>query len=111
LRPGGLARCVISVHGRTKVEVTVQSTGKLLGIETRNNVKSVSRRAAPVGMAPRRAPPVTAAGHRITPAEGFTMTMMDRVFHALLILAMVRAKGPDASGCYPPASTPTPTDP
>ena len=31
-------RRVISVDGGTKVEVTVQSTGKLLGIETRNNV-------------------------------------------------------------------------
>ena len=33
-----LVRRVISVDGGTKVEVTVQSTGKLLGIETRNNV-------------------------------------------------------------------------
>ena len=31
-------RRVISVDGGTKVEVTVQGTGKLLGIETRNNV-------------------------------------------------------------------------
>ena len=31
-------RRVISVEGGTKVEVTTQSTGKLLGIETRNNV-------------------------------------------------------------------------
>ena len=33
-----MVRRVISVDGGTKVEVTVQSTGKLLGIETRNNV-------------------------------------------------------------------------
>ncbi len=33
-----LVRRVISVDGGTKVEVTVQGTGKLLGIETRNNV-------------------------------------------------------------------------
>ena len=33
-----LVRRVISVDGGTKVEVTVQSTGRLLGIETRNNV-------------------------------------------------------------------------
>ena len=33
-----MVRRVISVEGGTKVEVTVQSTGKLLGIETRNNV-------------------------------------------------------------------------
>src|SRR5437870_12169540 len=33
-----LVHRVISVDGGTKVEVTVQSTGKLLGIETRNNV-------------------------------------------------------------------------
>src|SRR5437867_9849345 len=31
-------RRVISVDGGAKVEVTVQGTGKLLGIETRNNV-------------------------------------------------------------------------
>jgi len=33
-----MVRRVISVDGGTKVEVTVQSTGKLLGIETRGNV-------------------------------------------------------------------------
>jgi len=33
-----MVRRVISVEGGTKVEVTVQSTGKLLGIETRNNI-------------------------------------------------------------------------
>src|SRR6266849_3801751 len=33
-----MVRRVISVDGGTKVEVTVQSTGRLLGIETRNNV-------------------------------------------------------------------------
>ncbi len=33
-----MVRRVISVDGGTKVEVTVQSAGKLLGIETRNNV-------------------------------------------------------------------------
>ena len=33
-----MVRRVISVEGGTKVEVTVQGTGKLLGIETRNNV-------------------------------------------------------------------------
>jgi len=33
-----MVRRVISVDGGTKVEVTVRSTGKLLGIETRNNV-------------------------------------------------------------------------
>ena len=33
-----MVRRVISVEGGTKVEVTVQSTGRLLGIETRNNV-------------------------------------------------------------------------
>ena len=33
-----MVRRVISVEGGTKVEVTVQSTGKLLGVETRSNV-------------------------------------------------------------------------
>jgi hypothetical protein len=33
-----MVRRVISVDGGTKVEVTVQSTGTLLGIETRSNV-------------------------------------------------------------------------
>ena len=33
-----MVRRVISVDGGTKVEVTVQGTGKLLGIETRNTV-------------------------------------------------------------------------
>ena len=33
-----MVRRVIAVDGGTKVEVTVQSTGRLLGIETRNNV-------------------------------------------------------------------------
>ena len=33
-----MVRRVISVDGGTKVEVTVQSTGRLLGIETRNSV-------------------------------------------------------------------------
>ena len=33
-----MVRRVISVDGGTKVEVSVQSTGKLLGIETRNTV-------------------------------------------------------------------------
>jgi len=33
-----MVRRVISVDGGVKVEVTVQSTGKLLGVETRNNV-------------------------------------------------------------------------
>ena len=33
-----MVRRVISVDGGTKVEVTVQTTGKLLGIETRNTV-------------------------------------------------------------------------
>jgi hypothetical protein len=33
-----MVRRVISVEGGTKVEVTAQSTGKLLGIETRGNV-------------------------------------------------------------------------
>jgi len=33
-----LVRRVISVEGGTKVEVTVQSTGRLLGVETRSNV-------------------------------------------------------------------------
>ena len=35
-------RRVISVDGGTKVEVTVQSTGKLLGIETRGNVTYIA---------------------------------------------------------------------
>jgi hypothetical protein len=33
-----MVRRVISVDGGTKVEVTTQSTGKLLGVETRNTV-------------------------------------------------------------------------
>jgi hypothetical protein len=33
-----MVRRVISVEGGTKVEVTTQSTGKLLGVETRNTV-------------------------------------------------------------------------
>ena len=33
-----LVRRVISVGGGTKVEVTTQATGKLLGVETRSNV-------------------------------------------------------------------------
>ena len=33
-----IVRRVISVDGGPKVEVTVQSTGKLLGVETRSNV-------------------------------------------------------------------------
>jgi len=33
-----MVRRVISVDGGTKVEVTVQANGRLLGIETRNNV-------------------------------------------------------------------------
>jgi len=33
-----MVRRVISVDGRTKMEVTVQGTGKLLGVETRNTV-------------------------------------------------------------------------
>ena len=33
-----VVRRVISVDGGTKVEVTVQGTGKLLGVETRNNI-------------------------------------------------------------------------
>jgi hypothetical protein len=33
-----IVRRVISVEGGTKVEVTTQSTGKLLGVETRNTV-------------------------------------------------------------------------
>src|SRR5215831_18174647 len=33
-----MARRVISVDGGTKVEVTVQGTGRLLGVETRINV-------------------------------------------------------------------------
>ena len=35
-------RRVISVDGGTKVEVTTQSTGKLLGVETRNSVTYVA---------------------------------------------------------------------
>jgi len=35
-------RRVISVDGGTKVEVSVQGTGTLLGVETRNNVTYVS---------------------------------------------------------------------
>src|SRR5262249_61008554 len=37
-----LVRRVISVEGGTKVEVTVQSTGRLLGVETRSNVTYVA---------------------------------------------------------------------
>ncbi len=37
-----IARRVISVDGGTKVEVTTQSTGKLLGVETRNTVTYVA---------------------------------------------------------------------
>jgi hypothetical protein len=33
-----MVRRVVSVDGEAKVEVTVQSTGKLLGIDTRNSV-------------------------------------------------------------------------
>jgi len=33
-----MVRRVISVEGGTKVEISVQSTGKLLGVETRSNV-------------------------------------------------------------------------
>jgi hypothetical protein len=33
-----IVRRVISIDGGTKVEVTTQSTGKLLGVETRNTV-------------------------------------------------------------------------
>ena len=33
-----MVRRVVSVDGGTKVEVTVQGTGKLLGVETRNTV-------------------------------------------------------------------------
>ena len=37
-----IVRRVISVDGGTKVEVTVQGTGKLLGVETRNTVTYVA---------------------------------------------------------------------
>ena len=37
-----MVRRVISVDGGTKVEVTTQSTGKLLGVETRNSVTYVA---------------------------------------------------------------------
>jgi len=37
-----IVRRVISVDGGTKVEVTTQSTGKLLGVETRNSVTYVA---------------------------------------------------------------------
>jgi len=37
-----MVRRVISIDGGTKVEVTVQGTGKLLGVETRNTVTYVA---------------------------------------------------------------------
>ena len=38
-----IVRRVISVDGGTKMEVTVEGTGKLLGVETRNTVTYVAR--------------------------------------------------------------------